>query len=478
MSDKKNFYINGKWVSPKSDKSIKVINPATEDVCAEISLGSKEDVNDAVLSAKEAFKTWAFSSKKERLEPLEKLYELYKKRWSDIAEAITTEMGAPKDFSTKLQAGTGAAHIKTFIKYLKEFDFEKPLGEHAKNQRLIYEPKGVCALITPWNWPMNQTCLKVLPALASGCTMILKPSEVAPLSAMILTELIDQAGFPPGVFNLVNGDGATTGDALTSHPDINMISFTGSTRAGALISQNAAKDFKRVSLELGGKGANIIFKDADPEAIERGALRCFRNSGQSCNAPTRMLVEKSMYDEAVERVKKFANSMKVGDPKKEGEHIGPVVSEVQYKKIQSLIQKGIDEGAKLVAGGVGKPDGIDKGYFVKPTAFADVNNQMEIARTEIFGPVLSIIPFENEEDAINIANDTDYGLTNYIQTKDKEKANRVARRLRSGMVDVKGAGIAVDAPIGGFKHTSINTKARKQAILEFLEVKSVGGWSN
>ena len=478
MSDKKKFYINGKWVSPKSNKSIQVINPATEEVCAEISLGSKEDVNDAVLSAKEAFKTWAFSSKKERLEPLEKLYDLYKKRWSDIAETITTEMGAPKDFSTKLQAGTGAAHIKTFIRYLKEFDFEKPLGEHAKNQRLIYEPKGVCALITPWNWPMNQTCLKVMPALASGCTMILKPSEVAPLSAMILTELIDEAGFPPGVFNLVNGDGATTGDALTSHPDINMISFTGSTRAGALISQNAAKDFKRVSLELGGKGANIIFKDADPEAIERGALRCFRNSGQSCNAPTRMLVEKSMYDEAVERVKKFANTMKVGDPKKEGEHIGPVVSEVQYKKIQSLIQKGIDEGAKLVAGGVGKPDGIDKGYFVKPTAFADVNNQMEIARTEIFGPVLSIIPFENEEEAISIANDTDYGLTNYIQTKDKEKANRVARRLRSGMVDVNGAGIAVDAPFGGFKHSGIGREAGKEGLLEFLEVKSVGGWAN
>ena len=477
MSDKKKFYINGKWVSPKSNKSIQVINPATEEVCAEISLGSQEDVNDAVMSAKEAFKTWAFSSKKERLEPLEKLYELYKKRWSDIAETITTEMGAPKDFSTKLQAGTGAAHIKTFIRYLKEFDFEKPLGEHAKNQRLIYEPKGVCALITPWNWPMNQTCLKVMPALASGCTMILKPSEVAPLSAMILTELIDEAGFPPGVFNLVNGDGATTGDALTSHPDINMISFTGSTRAGALISQNAAKDFKRVSLELGGKGANIIFKDADPEAIERGALRCFRNSGQSCNAPTRMLVEKSMYDEAVERVKKFANTMKVGDPKKEGEHIGPVVSEVQYKKIQSLIQKGIDEGAKLVAGGVGKPDGIDKGYFVKPTAFADVNNQMEIARTEIFGPVLSIIPFENEEEAISIANDTDYGLTNYIQTKDKEKANRVARRLRSGMVDVNGAGIAVDAPFGGYKHSGIGREAGKEGLIEFLEVKSVGGWN-
>ena len=476
MSDKKKFYINGKWVLPKSDKSIKVINPATEDVCAEISLGLKEDVNDAVFSAKEAFKTWAFSSKKERLEPLEKLYELYKKRWSDIAEAITTEMGAPKDFSTKLQAGTGAAHIKTFIKYLKEFDFEKPLGEHAKNQRLIYEPKGVCALITPWNWPMNQTCLKVLPALASGCTMILKPSEVAPLSAMILTELIDQAGFPPGVFNLVNGDGATTGDALTSHPDINMISFTGSTRAGALISQNAAKDFKRVSLELGGKGANIIFKDADPEAIERGALRCFRNSGQSCNAPTRMLVEKSMYNEAVERVKKFANNMKVGDPKKEGEHIGPVVSEVQYEKIQSLIQKGIDEGAKLVAGGVGKPDGINKGYFVKPTAFADVNNQMEIARTEIFGPVLSIIPFETEDEAVNIVNDTSYGLGNYLQTENKEKAHRVAKKLRSGCVYINGNAADAGTPFGGYRQSGNGREGGVWGLEEYLEVKTVTGW--
>ena len=478
MENKKKFYINGQWVDSKSKEEINVINPATEENCAVISLGNKDDVNEAVNAAKKAYSTWAFSSKDERISLLEKLYENYKKRWADIAEAITIEMGAPKDFATKLQAGTGAAHLKSFIRYLKNFEFEKPLGEHAPNQRLIYEPKGICALITPWNWPMNQVCLKVMPAIASGCTMVLKPSELAPLSSMILAELIDETNFPAGVFNLVNGDGATTGDALTSHPDVNMISFTGSTRAGALISQNAAKDFKRVSLELGGKGANIIFKDADPEAIERGALRCFRNSGQSCNAPTRMLVEKSMYDEAVERVKKFANDMKVGDPKKEGEHIGPVVSEVQYKKIQALIQKGIDEGAKLVAGGVGKPDGIDKGYFVKPTAFADVNNQMEIARTEIFGPVLSIIPFENEEEAINIANDTDYGLTNYIQTKDKEKANRVARRLRSGMVDVNGAGIAVDAPFGGFKLSGIGREAGKEGLLEFLEVKSVGGWAN
>ena len=477
MIEKKNFYINGSWVAPKNQKDIQVINPATEKSCAVISLGGKEDINDAVLAAKEAFKTWGFSSKQERVELLEDFYVLYKKRWSDITDAIIQEMGAPKDFASKLQTGTGASHTKSFIRYLKEFEFEKPLGEHAKNQRLIYEPKGVCALITPWNWPINQVTLKVIPALASGCTMILKPSELAPLSAMIIAELIDEAKFPKGVFNLVNGDGSTTGDALTSHPDVNMISFTGSTRAGALISQNAAKDFKRVSLELGGKGANIIFKDADAEAIERGALRCFRNSGQSCNAPTRMLVEKPIYDDAVERLKKYASEFKVDDPNKEGEHIGPVISDVQFNKIQGLIQKGIDEGAKLVAGGPGKPEGLKDGYYVKPTVFADVNNDMEIARTEIFGPVLSVIPFETEEEAIQIANDTDYGLTNYIQTQDNDKVQRVARKLRSGMVDVNGAGIAVDAPFGGFKHSGIGREAGREGLLEFLEVKSVGGWN-
>ena len=477
MIEKKNFYINGSWVAPKNPIDIKVINPATEKDCAVISLGGKEDINDAVLAAKEAFKTWGFSSKEERLSLLENFYALYKKRWNDITDAIVQEMGAPKDFASKLQTGTGASHTKSFIRYLKEFEFEKPLGEHAKNQRLIYEPKGVCALITPWNWPINQVTLKVIPALASGCTMILKPSELAPLSAIIIAELIDEAKFPKGVFNLVNGDGATTGDALTSHPDVNMISFTGSTRAGALISQNAAKDFKRVSLELGGKGANIIFKDADAEAIERGALRCFRNSGQSCNAPTRMLVERPIYDEAIERLKKYASEFKVDDPSKEGEHIGPVISDVQFNKIQGLIQKGIDEGAKLVAGGPGKPEGLKDGYYVKPTVFADVNNNMEIARTEIFGPVLSVIPFETEEEAIQIANDTDYGLTNYIQTQDNDKVQRVARKLRSGMVDVNGAGIAVDAPFGGFKHSGIGREAGKEGLLEFLEVKSVGGWN-
>ena len=477
MENKKKFYIDGKWQEPQSKQEIKVINPATEENSAVITLGNKDDVDHAVSSAKKAYETWSFSLKEERIKLLEKLYENYKKRWADIAKAITLEMGAPKDFATKLQAGTGAAHIKSFIRHLKSFEFEKPLGDHAPNQRLIYEPKGVCALITPWNWPMNQVCLKVMPALASGCTMVLKPSELAPLSSMILAELIDETKFPPGVFNLINGDGFITGEALTRHPDIDMISFTGSTRAGALISQNAASDFKRVSLELGGKGANIIFEDADPGAIEWGALRCFKNSGQSCNAPTRMLIEKSNYNQAVEKLKKFSEEMKVGDPNKEGEHIGPVVSKIQFNKIQTLIQKGIDEGAKLIAGGLGKPDGLEKGYYVKPTVFIDVNNKMEIARTEIFGPVLSVIPFETEDEAIKIANDTPYGLTNYIQTKDQEKARRVAKKLRSGMVDVNGAGIAIDTPFGGFKHSGIGREAGEHGLQEFLEVKSVGGWT-
>ncbi len=478
MLNKKNFYINGKWVKPDSEEEIKVINPANEDVCTLITLGNKKDVNIAVSAAKEAFKLWGYSSKEERIDYLEKLYTLYKQRWNDFTNSIVLEMGAPKEFASKLQVGAGAAHIKSFIKYLKEFNFDKPLNDHLTNQRIIYEPKGICALITPWNWPMNQVCLKVIPALASGCTMVLKPSEIAPLSSMILAEIIDEANFPKGVFNLVNGDGATTGEELTKHPNIDMISFTGSTRAGALISQNAAKDFKRISLELGGKGANIIFKDAKPDAIEKGASRCFKNSGQSCNAPTRMLVEKTIYKETIERVRKFTLNLKVDHPSKEGNHIGPVVSDQQFKKVQILIQKGLEEGAKLIAGGIGKPEGFQKGYYVKPTVFADVNNKMEIARTEIFGPVLSIIPFENEEEAIEIANDTDYGLANYIQTQDKEKANRVARKLRSGMVDINGAGLAVDSPFGGFKHSGIGREAGKEGLLEFLEVKSVGGWAN
>ena len=476
MQDKKNFYINGEWVSPIESRILQVINPATEEPCAEISLGGKKDVDVAVEAAKKAFETWGFVSKEEKLLLFEKLYEIYKKNWDQMAKTISLEMGAPIDFSTELQTKTGASHIKSFKNILKEFKFERTLDEE-KNQTILYEPKGVCALITPWNWPINQVNLKVIPALAAGCTVVLKPSEIAPLSSMLLAEMIHEAGFPKGVFNLINGDGAITGETLTSHPDINMISFTGSTRAGALISQNAAKDFKRISLELGGKGANIVFKDAGPEAISWSVLRCFRNSGQSCNAPTRMLVEKSIYNETVEKVRDFANKTKVDKPNKNGDHIGPVISETQFNKIQNLIQKGIDEGAKLVAGGVGKPKGLEKGYYVKPTVFTDVNNQMEIARTEIFGPVLSIIPFETEDEAIKIANDTPYGLTNYIQTQDKEKVKRVARKLRSGMVDVNGVGIDGSSPFGGYKHSGIGREAGIEGLTEFLEIKSVGGFN-
>jgi len=476
MLDKKKFYINGQWINPIRSRACEVIDPSTEEPCAIISLGNKEDVNKAVSAAKNAFEKWAFVPKEEKIKLLETLYLLYKKRWNDIGKAISLEMGAPIDFAIKLQAGTGASHIKSFINHFKNFNFEKNLGDHAPSDKILYEPKGVCALITPWNWPMNQVCLKVIPALAAGCTMVLKPSEIAPLSSMILAEIIDESKFPAGVFNLVNGDGAVTGDALTSHPDINMISFTGSTRAGELISKNAASDFKRVSLELGGKGANIIFKDSDAEAVERGVVRCFRNTGQSCNAPTRMLVEKAIYKKTLEKVKEVAAKTKVDLSSKEGGHIGPVVSKVQFDKIQTMIQKGIDEGANLIAGGTGKPEGFDKGYFVKPTAFADVNNQMDIARTEIFGPVLSIIPFETEEEAISITNDTPYGLLNFIQTQDQKKANRVARRLRSGMVEINGKGMAIDAPFGGYKHSGFGREAGSLGIEEYLEVKSVGGW--
>ena len=477
MIEKKNFYINGSWVAPKKQKDIQVINPATEKSCAVISLGGKEDINDAVLAAKEAFKTWGFSSKQERVELLEDFYVLYKKRWSDITDAIIQEMGAPKDFASKLQTGTGASHTKSFIRYLKEFEFEKPLGEHAKNQRLIYEPKGVCALITPWNWPINQVTLKVIPALASGCTMILKPSELAPLSAMIIAELIDEAKFPKGVFNLVNGDGAGVGTHISSHPDIDMISFTGSTRAGRLISKNAAETIKRVCLELGGKGGNIVFADSYKDAVRDGIRNVMSNSGQSCDAPTRMLVEKSIYERAVKEAVDEANKIKVDQASKKGDHIGPVISKIQYDKIINLIESGISEGATLAAGGPELPNGLNKGYFIKPTIFTDVTNEMRIAKEEIFGPVLSIIPFETEDEAVNIVNDTSYGLGNYLQTEDREKAHRVAKKLRSGCVYINGNGADAGTPFGGYRQSGNGREGGVWGLEEYLEVKNVTGWS-
>ncbi len=475
MIEKKQFYINGKWVDPIKQNELEVIDPSNEEVCAVISLGDSEDTNLAVESAKKAFPMWSSTSKEERIKLLENLYEIYKSRWNKMAESISLEMGSPIDWSIEEQSSSGANHIKNFIKTLKNFEFESAFNSESNNH-ITYEPIGVCALITPWNWPINQITLKVIPALAAGCTMILKPSEIAPLSAIVFAEMIHDAGFPPGVFNLVNGSGDGVGTQLAKHTDIDMISFTGSTRAGKLISKNSADTIKRVCLELGGKGGNIVFADSDPDAVKRGIKHVMGNSGQSCNHPTRMLVEKSIYDRAVKEAIEEAENTKVDISSKKGDHIGPVVSKIQYDKIQNLIQSGIDEGANLVAGGLNRPAGLNRGYFVKPTIFSDVNNNMKIAREEIFGPVVSIIPFDTEEEAISITNDTDYGLTNYVQTQDKEKAKRVAKHLRSGGVEINGFGVSGGTPFGGFKQSGNGREGGKWGLEEYLEVKAISGW--
>ncbi len=475
IEEKREFYINGQWVKPSQINDLEVIDPSTEEVCAIISLGSEKDTDDAVKAAKNSFKSWWDTSKEKKLELLNNLLKIYKKGSLDMAKAISKEMGAPKDWSINEQSQSGEDHIKTFINNYETFKFENYLDEEQGNY-ITYEPIGVCALITPWNWPINQIALKVLPALAAGCTMILKPSEIAPLSGMLFAEMIHEAGFPKGVFNLVNGDGPGVGTSLSGHGDIDMVSFTGSTRAGKLITKNAADTIKRVSLELGGKGANIVFADADEKAVKRGVRRVFNNSGQSCNAPTRLLVEESIYERAVKEAIEVAENTQVDAANKEGRHIGPVVSKIQYDKIQTLINKGIDEGAKLVAGGPDRPSNLNKGYFVKPTVFADVNNNMTIAKEEIFGPVVSIIPFSNEQEAIKISNDTAYGLTNYIQTTDTKKAQRIARQLRSGMVEINGVSFADGSPFGGYKQSGNGREGGKWGIEEFLEVKSISGW--
>ena len=475
MLDKRKFYINGQWVDPSKKNDFEVINPSDESVCAIISLGSEEDTNSAVKAAREALPMWSRSTKEDRIALLERLYSIYQSRMDEMAEVISIEMVAPIDFSKAAQAPSGTNAIEDFLNQLRKFEFEEQLDD--SDNQLIYQPKGVCALITPWNWPISQVALKVIPALAAGCTMVLKPSEVAPLDSMIFAEMLEEAGCPAGVFNLVNGDGAGVGSQLTSHPDIDMVSFTGSTRAGALISHNAADDFKRVGLELGGKGANIIFADADEKAVKRGVRHCFSNTGQSCNAPTRMLVERTIYDQAVEIAKETALSTKTDIASKEGRHLGPVVSKIQFDKIQALIQAGIDENATLVTGGTGKPDGLDSGYFIKPTIFADVHNQMTIAQTEIFGPVLSIIPFDTEDEAVEIANDTPYGLTNYVQTQDQDRAKRMSKNLLSGTVELNGKGAASGAPFGGFKHSGIGREGGEHGFTEFIEVKVVTGWN-
>ena len=475
MLDKRKFYINGKWTTPSKSRDFSVINPSNEETFATISLGNKEDVDAAVKSAKNAFASWKETSKEERILLLEKLLTIYKKRFNEMAEAITTEMGAPIDYSLSTHTTSGQSHIEDFLLRLKEFNFDEHFDAKSNNH-ISYEPIGVCGLITPWNWPINQIALKVIPAFATGCTMILKPSEVAPISAILFTEMIDEAGFPPGVFNLINGDGAGTGTHISGHPDVDMISFTGSTRAGKLIIKNAADTVKRVCLELGGKGGNIVFADSYPNAVRDGIRNVMSNSGQSCDAPTRMLVEKSIYNRAIKEAADEANLIKVDASSKKGDHIGPVVSKTQYDKIINLINNGIDEGATLAAGGPDLPDNLNKGYFIKPTIFTNVTNNMQIAKKEIFGPVLSIIPFETEEEAIKITNDTEYGLGNYLQTEDKEKAKRVAKKLRSGIVYINGNAADAGTPFGGYRQSGNGREGGKWGLEEFLEVKTITGW--
>ena len=477
MLEKKQFYIDGAWVAPSAQRELEVVDPSTGQAYAAISIGDASDADRAVAAAKRAFESWSRTEPSERLKLVERLLEIYKRRAPEMAQTISQEMGAPIDMALASQVGAGAYHITNFINAFKDFQFLRPLVPHAPNDRIQMDAIGVVGLITPWNWPMNQVTLKVVPALLAGCTMVLKPSEIAPLSSMLFAEYVDEAGFPKGVFNLVNGDGAGVGTHLSSHPDIEMISFTGSTRAGVAISKVAAESLKRVVLELGGKGANIVFADAEPGTVKRGVLHCFNNTGQSCNAPTRMLVERSIYDRAVEEAKAVAEQVVVDTAHKPGKHIGPLASEAQFRKVQDLIQKGIDEGARLVTGGVGRPNGQNQGYFVRPTVFADVNNQMTIAREEIFGPVLSIIPFDSEEQAIAIANDTPYGLTNYVQSADGEKRNRVASRLKSGMVEMNGNSRGPGAPFGGVKASGRAREGGVWGIEEFLEPKAISGWA-
>jgi len=473
MLEKLQFYIDGQWVDPAEPRTMDVVNPATEEVYGRISIGSAADVDRAVAAASRAFETFSATSRDERIELLQAVLEVFVRRADEVAEAIMDEMGAPWGLAKYAQAASGTQHISAAIEALKSYKFEEQIG----STMIVREPIGVCGLITPWNWPMNQIAVKVAPAIAAGCTMVLKPSEIAPFDAIIFAEILDEAGVPAGVFNLINGDGPGVGTALSQHPDIAMMSFTGSTRAGILVAQNAAPSVKRVAQELGGKSANIILDDADLEdAVTDGAKGMFENTGQSCDAPSRMLVPKDKMDEAAAIAAKVAAATVVGNPREKGTRVGPVVSELQWNKIQGLIQKGIDEGATLVAGGTGRPDGLDTGYYVKPTVFSNVSNDMTIAREEIFGPVLSIIPYENEDEAIRIANDTPYGLSGYVSSGNLDRARRVASRMRTGMVHINGADLEALAPFGGYKQSGNGREWGAHGMDEFLELKSVYGY--
>ncbi|MEB2345409.1 MAG: aldehyde dehydrogenase family protein [Deltaproteobacteria bacterium] len=472
MKEHLQFYIGGRWVDPSEPRSLDVVNPATEEVVGRIAMGGAKDVDLAVAAAREAFESWSRTTKEERLALLQRIAAEYQKRYEELAQTISLEMGAPIWLARAAQAATGIMHLNTMIEVLKDYPFEELRG----TTLIRREPVGVCGLITPWNWPVNQILCKVAPALAAGCTMVLKPTEIAPLNAILIAEILHAAGTPAGVFNLVNGDGPTVGQAMSSHPGIDMMSFTGSTRAGIQVAKAAADTVKRVAQELGGKSANIVLDDADfAKAVGGGVTGCFLNSGQSCNAPTRMLVPAARQAEAVAIAKAVAAGVKVGDPQADGITLGPVVSEAQWNKIQGLIQKGIDEGATLVAGGTGRPEGLARGYFVKPTVFADVRNDMTIAREEIFGPVLSILPYGDEEEAIRIANDTPYGLSGYVTSGDPARARRVAARLRTGNVHLNGAGADFQAPFGGYKQSGNGREWGVFGFEDFLEVKAVMG---
>ncbi len=475
MREYKQFYINGAWVEPTTANDFEVFDPATEEVCATISLGNETDVDKAVAAAKAAFETFSQTSIDERVALLERIVEIYKRRLGDVAEAIRLEMGAPIKLASTAQAFAGLGHIVEAAKVLKTYAFTEDLGEH----RVVKEPIGVCGLITPWNWPLNQVSCKVAPAIAVGCTMVLKPSEIAPLSAYIYAEILHEAGVPAGVFNLVNGDGPTVGTALSVHPDVDMMSFTGSTRAGSLVAQNAAPTVKRVTQELGGKSPNIILEDADLEAaVTRGVLHMYNNTGQSCNAPSRMLVPRAKLAEAEAIAARVTETMvTIGDTADEATTMGPVVSKIQWDKIQGLINKGIEEGAKLVCGGPGLPEGIARGYYVRPTVFSEVNNDMAVAREEIFGPVLTMLPYDSEEEAIRIANDTPYGLAGYVQSEDIEHARRVAARIRAGNIHLNGASGGMDVPFGGFKQSGNGREWGAHGFTDYLEIKAIEGYS-
>ncbi len=472
MYDCTRNYINGQWVESSAATTSDIINPANGKPIGKVSLGTAADVDQAVAAARTAFAEYSQWTIEQRLDLLEKIVEAYKARWNDIGDAISAEMGAPLPFAQKAQAGSGLGHFKATIAALKEMKTEEKVGYST----VLKEPIGVCGLITPWNWPINQVTCKVAPALAAGCTMVLKPSEIAPIDAMIFAEVLDAAGVPAGVFNLVQGDGPGVGAAMSAHPGIDMMSFTGSTRAGVLVAKAAADTVKRVAQELGGKSANIILEGAPlREAVESGTHGMFHNSGQSCNAPSRMLVPQDHYEEAVAIAAEVAENTIVGDPADEGTHIGPVISEAQYRKIQGLIEKGIEEGAHIAAGGPGKPEGLETGYYVRPTVFRDVNNDMTIAREEIFGPVLCMIPYSTLDEAIAIANDTEYGLSGYVYGANAEEAMAVARRMRTGMVHLNGAPNDVNAPFGGYKQSGNGREWGAHGIEDFLEVKAVMG---